>query len=204
MTDHLERTPAPLSSSCVDCGKERPGQRLSRGRCKACYFRWWKKAKADGTFVPLDKTRPLADRLFEKVAAGPNGCILFTGHLNNNGYGTTSPGGNRGKSIYAHRAAYELLVGPIPPGLVLDHLCRTPRCINPYHLEPVTQVENMRRAAAYRTHCPHGHAYTDENVIYRPGRGRECKVCRREWRRPAALRAAQASVAPADGEADAA
>lgn len=186
MTD-LAMSAAPSSAPpelCADCGRRPTSSKwLTRGRCKTCYGRLLKKLKADSSFTPVQKARPLADRLFEKVAAGPNGCILFTGHLNNNGYGTIGAGGKRGKQIYAHRTAYELIIGPIPSGLVLDHLCRTPRCINPYHLEPVTQVENMRRAASHRTHCPQGHAYTDDNTINRPGRGRECKTCRNEWAR---------------------
>jgi len=51
-----------------------------------------------------------------------------------------------GQSVHAHRFAYEELVGPIPEGLDLDHLCRNKTCVNPAHLEPVTRAENVRRA----------------------------------------------------------
>lgn len=82
--------------------------------------------------------------------------------------------------FYAHRVAYEHLVGPIPEGLQLDHLCRNRMCINPEHLEPVTAQENKRRATALITHCPSGHRYTPENTRYTPdGRRRYCNECKR-------------------------
>lgn len=59
-----------------------------------------------------------------------------------------------GRSQMIHRAAYEAIVGPIPDGLTLDHLCRNPPCYNPRHLEPVTPAENNRRAVAHRKHRP--------------------------------------------------
>lgn len=80
--------------------------------------------------------------------------------------------------IGAHRYAYELLVGPIPAGFQLDHLCRTPACVNPDHLEPVTMLENIRRAK--RTHCKYGHEFTPENSLNHSG-WRECRTCR-VWR----------------------
>lgn len=86
----------------------------------------------------------------------------------------------------AHRVVYELLVGPIPEGLTIDHLCRNTLCVNPDHLEPVTGAENVRRANAFRTHCIRGHEFTEENTYYRNG-GRRCRPCflayQREWRR---------------------
>lgn len=178
MSAVLSSTPPP--TNCADCGLQWPEQRFARGRCKTCYGRLIKKLRTKGQFTPVETTRPLADRLFEKTAAGPGACVIFTGHLNNNGYGTIATGGRHGKQLYAHRAAYTLLVGPIPDGLVLDHLCRVRRCINPHHLEPVTQEENVRRASVERTHCPQGHEFTRDNTRQRPGRGRECRTCNRE------------------------
>lgn len=186
---------APPPKTCADCGLQWPGQRFARGRCKTCYGRLIKKLKVDGKFTPIETMRPLADRLFEKTVAGFGGCVIFTGHLNNNGYGTIGEGRKRGKNLYAHRVAYELLVGPIPEGLVLDHLCSTRRCINPHHLEPVTQNENVRRAAEQRTHCAQGHEFTPENTRNRPGRGRECRACARKYREARSSKLSQADEA---------
>lgn len=80
-------------------------------------------------------------RFFAKVdATGP--CWLWLGSLNNAGYGKLTV---RRVNLYAHRFAHECLVGPVPEGLELDHLCRVRRCVNPDHLEPVTRSENVRR-----------------------------------------------------------
>jgi hypothetical protein len=94
-------------------------------------------------------------------------------------------------SWYTHRLAYVLLVGPIPKGLQLDHLCRQPACCNPDHLEPVTARENLVRGETVTarevatTHCPRGHEYTNENTYRRPDNPnkRDCKECRRQRNR---------------------
>lgn len=90
----------------------------------------------------------------------------------------------RGLRVYAHRYAYELLVGPISKGLELDHLCRNPACIRPDHLDPVSHAVNMSRGVqAMKTHCIAGHPYSGENLIVRPtskgGMGRHCRACKR-------------------------
>ncbi len=85
----------------------------------------------------------------------------------------------RGKMLMSHRYAYEQLIGPIPAGLELDHLCRDPACVNPYHLEPVTHAENMRRsvhANSVKTHCKSGHRFSPKNTATRRGK-RICKRC---------------------------
>lgn len=89
-----------------------------------------------------------------------------------------------GKVVQAHRFNYERFRGPIPPGLVLDHLCRNPACVNPEHLEPVTDRENLRRGmgpsmVTFRTNrCKRGHDLTPENTYRRPDTGtRQCRAC---------------------------
>lgn len=98
----------------------------------------------------------------------------------------------RPKRHSAHRWGYEALVGPIPDGLELDHLCRNLLCVNPDHLEPVTHEENVRRGivgavnrARQRavTHCPKGHPYNEQNTYYAARGSRNCRVCGRERRR---------------------
>lgn len=74
------------------------------------------------------------------------GCWLWRGALTERGYGLLRDGRRR---VRAHRAFYQELVGPVPDGLVLDHLCRNPSCVNPGHVEPVTQAENIRRGARW-------------------------------------------------------
>lgn len=132
--------------------------------------------------------RPMADRLWDKVDASGD-CWEWTGSLDGRSYGHLM--GDGGRTVKAHRAAYQTLVGPIPAGLDLDHLCRNRSCVNPDHLEPVTRSENLRRSPlvgrrSNLTSCPQGHPYDDANT-YVDKRGRRgCKQCRREatrrWR----------------------
>lgn len=103
-----------------------------------------------------------------KIAPCPvTGCWLWSS-WQAGGYGRIKV---RGKSYQAHRYIYELLIGPIPNGLQLDHLCRQTFCVNPEHMEPVTQRENCRRGigpaaqCARRTHCPEGHPLEGENLV---------------------------------------
>lgn len=127
------------------------------------------------------------DRFLAKVVWGEkfNGthCLLWTGYLNERGYGTFRDG----KMHRAHRWIYERWVGPIPGGLELDHLCRVRHCVNPLHMEPVTHQENMARGLnATKTRCLRGHEFNEENT-YLAFNGvsflRQCKACR-ELRRP--------------------
>lgn len=129
----------------------------------------------------------VVDRIRERATTNPEtGCWEWQGAKEKGGYGiikvTKQPGTHRREMV--HRAAYEELVGPIPEGLTLDHLCRNRACCNPAHLEPVTGHENMVRGRApdtiFRdgTHCIHGHEFTPENT-YIDKRGRYCRECRR-------------------------
>lgn len=125
------------------------------------------------------------DRFWSKVEKGP-GCWEWTSQLDSRGrYGHFRLDG---KVVRAHRVAYELVKGPIPVGLQIDHLCRNPRCVNPDHLEAVTaQVNTLRgtspaAAHAAKTQCPQGHPYNDENTKWYRNR-RFCRECVRAWNR---------------------
>jgi hypothetical protein len=146
-----------------------------------------KRGHIKGTYHPFARghkgKRPVLPRLMKWVEPDPDtGCWNWTGAKDRHGYGRISirPDGTK----FTHRVAYELLIGPIPQGLSLDHLCRNTSCCNPAHLEPVTHAENVRRGASGpKTHCPRGHEYTPENtyVRTRSGKGsRECRTCQRE------------------------
>ncbi len=129
---------------------------------------------------------PILDRVKEKIELiTETGCWIWMGSLRDGGYGRISV---RGKGVPVHRLIYELLVGPIPKGLHLDHLCRVHSCVNPAHLEPVTCRENLLRGIgptaihAKKTHCIHGHPYDEENTARWQGM-RYCKTCKRIWQR---------------------
>ena len=133
--------------------------------------------------------RPVNDRLLErfisKVRFGA-GCWEWTAGKSY-GYGQFAV--RRGHNQAAHRFAYELWVGPIPEGLVLDHLCRNTACVRPSHLEPVTQRTNVLRgetlpaAQVLRTHCPAGHPYDAANTYRRATGIRQCRACGAEQKR---------------------
>lgn len=147
---------------------------------------------------------PLADHFWPRVPDRPEGdCWEWRGPLQSDGrYGVIK---FRSKPLRAHRVAYELAVGPIPDGLVIDHLCRNTTCVNPSHLEPVTQAENLRRSPLQREgewkrrpggECPYGHSVTAENAYVRPDDGyTACRACARarsksRWQAELARRAA--------------
>lgn len=116
-------------------------------------------------------------------------CWLWTGAKETRGYGHFTLGGRTDRRIVkAHRYAYELLVGPIPEGLTLDHLCRVRWCVRPDHLEPATNRENQLRGDgqggrnARKTHCPKGHPYDEANTYIDSLGRRVCRQCRRAYR----------------------
>lgn len=139
----------------------------------------------------MGKAIPVLDRLKKKSSEAPcliKGllplCWIYGGYLNDAGYGMIGiPGG---KVVRAHRVAYEELVAAISGGLELDHLCRNRACWNPWHTEPVTHAENIRRGHgglhhARKTHCPQGHPYDAENTYQPPGKThRNCLACYRK------------------------
>jgi hypothetical protein len=141
------------------------------------------------------RRRPLAERFWEKVDKNPNGCWLWLAAKNQRGYGVIGRDGVR-KTMLAHRASYELNVGPIPDGKELDHLCRNPACVNPAHLQPVTHAENLGRgiwanqASSKKTHCPQGHPLSGDNLYFyasrfHPNGSRHCRACKAERQRRA-------------------
>lgn len=133
------------------------------------------------------------ERFWAKVEKS-SGCWLYSGGKTAGGYGKYHFCGRQAR---AHRIAYELLVGPIPEGLQIDHLCRTPACVNPAHLEAVTPQENTLRGvgasaqAARRTRCRRGHPLAGANLAKsrRPG-WRECRRCLQRRARQRAIREA--------------
>lgn len=145
-------------------------------------------------------TKPPAELFWRHVdRCGPDDCWLWHGAHTGNGYGRFDTDGH----YLAHRFSYELHKGPIPYGLVIDHLCRVRNCVNPAHLEAVTQRENIIRGELGKereksTHCGNGHEYTSENTYWhqrkgKRGRFRTCIAClrqrTREYRAAAKARA---------------
>lgn len=119
-----------------------------------------------------------------------DGCMAWQGSIEKQGYGRFWLSGKR--TVWAHRFSYELFVGSIPEGLVIDHLCRNRGCVNPAHLEVVTSGENTRRgfavttALAARTVCKQGHVLDEANTLRRADGSRRCRTCHRDevraWR----------------------
>jgi hypothetical protein len=144
------------------------------GFCLRDYKRW----KRRGT----THTITVEERFFGNVQQDSE-CWIWTGHIQIGGYGRVWIDQ---KQRLAHRWSYEFLRAEIPQGLQLDHLCRRPACVNPWHLEPVTGHVNLLRGDtvtglnARKTHCKWGHPFTPENTYTKPGNGsRGCRICRR-------------------------
>ena len=117
----------------------------------------------------------------KKIAKTENGCWNWTGPKTNGGYGHTRGVGEN----LTHSVFYRLIVGDVPDGLDLDHLCRNPSCVNPSHLEAVTHRENCARGIARlvngdnqrrKTHCPQGHLYDLFNTYWYKSE-RHCRIC---------------------------
>lgn len=129
-------------------------------------------------------------RFWSKVKPEPtSGCEIWIGGVTASGYGQFAA--RPMTMMRAHRIAYELTRGPIPHGLVLDHICRNTLCVNPRHLRAVTQRENVLSGSglsaqnARRTHCVRGHEFTPENTDTQHGRKRRCRACGRDKARAA-------------------
>lgn len=140
--------------------------------------------------------KPALERFMRKV--DKQDCWLWTGGLTHDGYGRFYRGLIDGVNRFtiASRFAYEALVGPIPDGLQVDHLCRVRRCVNPAHLRLLTGRENklagdtINARNAAKTHCPKNHPYDAVNTYLTPDGRRDCRTCRSEaGRRSRARRA---------------
>lgn len=151
-----------------------------------------KRLKRYGDPTISRPSTPAAERFAAKVTLsdspdarpGLGPCHTWTAAIGNHGYGVFHP--RKGESVLAHRWIYEQTFGPVPEGLVIDHLCRNRQCVNTAHLEPVTNEENLRRGAGYglrngmRKECIHGHEYTPENTYVDPTKGTvRCRACGR-------------------------
>ncbi len=146
-----------------------------RNWCCSHYNRWLTHGDPLGGQYP----RGVDERFWAKVDADGD-CWEWTGYRTAAGYGEFW----RGRPEKAHRVSYELLVGEIPDGLQIDHLCRNRCCVNPDHLEPVTQIINGRRGYgacaqhARQKTCRHGHPFAGPNLYVRPSDGaRMCRAC---------------------------
>ena len=163
---------------------------------------------AASSAAALPASNDYVSRFWRKVdKRGDDECWPWIGSTNPEGYGQFS----LDKKLQpAYRVAYELMVGKIPEGLTIDHLCRNPNCVNPTHMEPVTERENIMRGegvgakAARVTHCPQGHPYNEENTHIRPKGWRKCRPCdiqqKRDRRKPSPSAAPSASGESSAGE----
>lgn len=140
-----------------------------------------------GIGVPITAPITEADmrRFWAKVVIDPSGHLLWTANKGRGGYGQF---GHAGRTVRAHRFAYTALVGPIPDGLTIDHLCQIKACVAPNCLEAVTNVENVLRGRpgtynAVKDRCPAGHAYDVENTRFASDGHRSCRACERERNR---------------------
>ncbi len=177
---HHEARPA-VTCRAPDCD----GHRYAKGWCKPHYG----MVRRHG----IPRPRTFADRFWEKVDKnGPtpaerpdlDPCWLWLGAAGADGYGDIRTSGTGHRS--AHRYTYITLVGAIPEGLTLDHLCRVHACCNPAHLEPVTSRENNLRGVspaavnARKADCGQGHSLAGDNLIALSRGGRRCKTCHRD------------------------
>ena len=162
--------------------------------------------------MPFIKQISLLERFEQKYIPEPNsGCWLWTACVNRLGYGTIGVGsrsdGSLRTAVPAHRVGYELYRGSIPDGLTIDHLCRVRCCVNPDHLEAVSQGVNTLRGRsasslnAAKTHCPRGHEFNESSVQFFTGKTgqrlshRVCRECNRTYQRLWAAKQRSASNA---------
>lgn len=148
---------------------------LALGLCS----RHYRRLRETGSTDDPEKLT-VEQRFWAKVE--PTGfCWNWAAPPNSTGYGQFAP--IRGRKVLAHRFAYEALIGPIADGLYLDHLCRNRLCVNPDHLEPVTNRENLLRGFGFsaqnarKTECDHGHRLAGDNLKIDSEGYRRCRAC---------------------------
>ena len=133
--------------------------------------------------APID----IAIRLMDRFELSTDGCWNWTGKLDEDGYGHLQAYPKKDHiNKTAHRASYELFVGPVAPGLQLHHKCENPCCINPSHLEPLTPLAHVAKSPntltfvnMEKTHCIHGHPLSGANLYFSNSGKRSCRECRR-------------------------
>jgi len=169
---------------CLNCGNVFKRRSKKRFYCSVkCYrehydFSGFTKSRKGTGQPPEDRFWPKVDK------SSPDGCWEWQGYVAPTGYGEFSV--NHITPILAHRFSFELLNGPIPPGMCIDHLCRNRKCVNPAHMEVVTTKENVLRGIgrsaenARKTHCLRGHPLFGENLLITNRGQRYCRICNRE------------------------
>jgi hypothetical protein len=183
MTNHTPDN--PQDSLCKGCSKM---SQTINGRCELC---------------ARFKTIPDEIRFWNKVDKSGK-CWLWMGHRNEQGYGQYY---YQSRLQRAHRVSYILTGHTIPLTYMLDHLCRNTSCVNPEHLEPVTNRENVLRGRSSalklrREYCKQGHRMVGDNlniIHYKGKKSHTCRLCQTEQRRQRYL---QAELAKLEGEAD--
>lgn len=170
-----------LTRTCSVVGCDRV--KSTKGFCRMHYKRWKRRGSAE------DVTPEMRFFSYIEPVTEWDACWIWTG-WGSDGYGRFMLGDG---AVCAHRWSYEFLRAEIPDDLQIDHLCRNRRCVNPWHLEPVTQRENVLRGVgiaarnALKTHCKWDHEFTEDNTYYRPDRpgSRECRACHQAVQRRA-------------------
>jgi hypothetical protein len=123
------------------------------------------------------------EKILAKHVDATSGCWEWKARKDKDGYGRTTI---QRKTYQAHRVVFAALVGPIPEGMTIDHLCKNKACVNPDHMEVTTVKVNVLRSDnicslnARKTHCPRGHPLSGENLYLYPAGGRGCRQCQRD------------------------
>jgi len=158
---------------------------FARDWCQKHYARW--RRHGDPTYSRYRMDLTAEQRIEQHIDRdGAGGCWLWTGRLDVSGYARDKVDS---REVLVHRWLWEQANGPMPDGLVSDHLCRVHRCVNPDHIEAVTNYVNCavrghaHFAAGRENRCMRGHDLTVEGYVRRDGRGRNCRACARERER---------------------